>query len=88
MPSACGSPWEFLAHVPPAVVAIYAASRAAAWLPECLAFVRTPSGMSHDALAYLPLVLDFLALLAIASPVGFRSVVDLASTILERKKAP
>lgn len=62
--------------------------KAAAWLPDCLAMVKLPAGgVSHDPWCWAPLVLDLLALVAIAAPVSFRSILDVGSAIWPRKAA-
>lgn len=70
------------AVVPPiasSVVAMFTAWKAAEWLPTCLSMVRLPSGgVSHDYLAWAPLLLDLLALVAIGAPVSFKSILDVA----------
>jgi len=79
---------EVAPQVASAAVAIVTAWKAAAWLPDCLAMVKLPAGgVSHDPWCWAPLVLDLLALVAIAAPVSFRSILDVGSAIWPRKAA-
>lgn len=53
--------------------------KAFAWFPECLNLVKLPSGgVSHDPWSWAPLVLDLAAAVAIAAPVSFRNLLELA----------
>jgi len=69
-------------HALSTAVAIYVAAKVCGWLPTTLALIRLPDGtVSHDAWAWAPLLLNLTALVAIASPVSFRAILDLGRAI-------
>lgn len=86
-----GSLWEgiaqAIAHLPSAAVAIFTAWKAASFLPVTLGMVRASNGeISHDVWAWLPFAANVAALIAIAAPVSFRNVLDVAAGLFRLKK--
>lgn len=81
---------EVLLHVPSAIVSLYACWQAGRWLPHCLSLVRNPQGgVTHDLWSWLPLALCLGALIAIAAPTSFRSLLSAARSIWSvRKELP
>lgn len=79
--SAASGVLALLGHAMSATLALVALWRVLSWFPTCLAFVRTPTGVSHDPWAWLPLVLDLTAAIAIAAPVSLKSFLDFARTL-------
>lgn len=73
---------EIVPHITSAAVAIVTAIKAASWLPNCLSILMLPGGrISHDLWCWAPLVLDLLALVAIAAPVSFGNLLELAARL-------
>lgn len=80
-------PWAVVAGLPSAAVAILVAYKTAAWLPQCLELLRKPDGsITHDLWSWAPLLLGLGALVAVAAPVSFRSVIDLAKSIVKGRQ--
>lgn len=79
-PSSVPASWPAVfGHGISAALATFTVVKVLGWLPTCLALIRLPSGgVSHDPWAWAPLVLDLAAVVAVAAPVSFRSLLDLA----------
>ena len=81
----CSSGWAFAATLPGACLEALVTWKAAAWLPDCLSFVRLPNGqVSHDVWQWLPLALDLLTLVAVAAPLSFRSILSVVPSFLKK----
>lgn len=77
---------ELTKHALSTVLAIFTATKVLSWFPACLDMVRLPTGgVSHDVWAWLPLVLDLGAAVAVAAPVSFRSLTDLVKAVWARR---
>lgn len=73
---------QLIGHALSAGLAAFTAAKALAWFPECLAMVRLPTGgVTHDPWAWVPLALDLAAVVAVASPVSFRSLLELVKAL-------
>jgi len=60
-------------------VVLGTAIKLASWFGACLEMVKLPAGgVTHDLWSWAPLVCDVLAIVAVASPVSFRSLLELA----------
>lgn len=77
---------ELIKHALSTILAIFTATKVLSWFPACLDMVRLPTGgVSHDIWAWAPIVLDLGAAVAVAAPVSFRSVTDLAKALWTRR---
>jgi hypothetical protein len=84
--SAPASGLAIIGHAISAGIAGFTATKVLSWLPECLQLVRLPAGgVSHDLWAWAPLALDLAAVVAIAAPVSFRSLLELARGIVAKR---
>ena len=82
-PSSPPASWQQVAlHALSTALAGFTVVKAFAWFPECLSLIKLPSGgVSHDLWSWAPLVLDLTAVIAIAAPVSFKSLLELAKWI-------
>jgi hypothetical protein len=79
--------WRLLiSHVISGGISLYIAARLLAWLPECMLLIRLPTGgVSHDPWAWVPLVLDLAAAIAVAAPTSFGRLLDVAKVFRPAK---
>lgn len=68
-----------IGHALSTSLALFTSVKILAWFPECLTMVKLPAGgVTHDIWAWVPLALDVGAAIAVASPVSFKSLLELA----------
>lgn len=69
-------------------VVLGTALKLASWFGPCLEIVKLPAGgVTHDLWSWAPLVCDVLAIVAVAAPVSFRSLLELAKGIIAKRTA-
>jgi hypothetical protein len=81
--SSSAASWrQLIGHALTSALAIITVVKVLSWFPQCLAMVRLPAGgVSHDPWSWAPLVLDLGAAIAVAAPVSFRSLLELAKNL-------
>jgi hypothetical protein len=73
-------------HLVSGAVSLAIAAKLCSWFPTCLELVKLPAGgVSHDPWCWAPLVLDLGALVAVAAPTSFRSLLDLVKVMRPTK---
>jgi hypothetical protein len=75
--------WQATAsHAISGGIAGFTAYKLITWLPNCLDFLRLPTGgISHDPYCWAPLILALGGIVAVASPTSFANLVSLAKYV-------